>query len=243
MAGAPFFVSERDEQIAVLEQRLRRRSPIGVRAEVAALAAALALAAMWIFERRDWAYFFSPAEPVSLGREGEYRWDLLESNRYVQIHGAPTTRGLYGPGSGGLMVVVGLRDTPVLVRRRALPGEEWAPGKGTPPQPDQRPFAVEGRLLLVDEATASAGRAELPRYAQQAWSLVVDDAPAWAREAAGQLQTSGEVRPVDGKMWILLSGGRPRSDPGLLLITALLLTFAALNVYFLVKDLRHRLKR
>jgi hypothetical protein len=218
MAGAPFFVSERDEQIAALEQRLRKR-PMGVSAPVAGLAVALALAAIWLFERRDWAYFFSPSEPVSLGREGEYRWDLLESNRYMQIHGTPTTRGLYGPESGGMMVAVGLRDTPVLVRRRALPGEEWAPGKKTPPQPDQRPFAVAGRLLLVD------------------------DAPAWARDAAGQLQKSGEVRPVDGKMWILLSGERPRSDPGLLLITALLLTFAALNGYFLVRDLRHRLKR
>jgi hypothetical protein len=219
MAGAPFFVSERDEQIAALEQRIRRRPPMGVSAPVAGLAVVLALAAIWIFERRDWAYFFSPAEPVSLGREGEYRWDLLESNRYAQVHGAPTARGLYAKESGGVMVVVGLRDTPVLVRRRALPGEEWAPDKGTPPQPDQRPFAVAGRLLRVE------------------------DAPAWAREAANQLGKGDEVRPVEGKMWILLSGARPRSDPGLLLVTALLLTFAALNGYFLVRDLRHRLRR
>lgn len=233
--------SERDEQIAALEQRLQRRPPMGVSAPVAGLAVVLALAAIWIFERRDWAYFFSPAEPVSLGREGEYRWDLLESNRYAQVHGAPTARGLYGPESGGLMVVVGLRDTPVLVRRRALPGEEWAPGKGTPPQPDQRPFAVAGRLMEVDAAPARDSG--LPRALQQAWALVADEAPAWARDAAEQLQKSGEVRPVEGKMWILLSGERPRSDPGLLLITALLLTFAALNSYFLVRDLRHRLRR
>jgi hypothetical protein len=211
---------ERDEQIAVLERRLKRRPPMGVSAPVAGLAVVLALAAIWIFERRDWAYFFSPSEPVSLGREGEYRWDLLESNRYAQIHGVPTTRGLYAPESGGVMVVVGLRDTPVLVRRRALPNEEWAPGKGTtPPQPDQRPFAVAGRLLMVD------------------------DAPAWAREAADQLRKNDEVRPVEGKTWILLSGERPGSNRSLLLVTALLLTFAALNAYFLLRDLRHRLGR
>lgn len=213
------MTSERDEQIAALERRLQRRTPAGVSAPVAALAVALALLAIWIFERRDLAYFASPAEPVSLGREGEYRWELLRSNRYAEIHGAPTTRGLYGPESGGVMVVVGLRDTPVLVRRRALPGEEWAPGKGTPPQPNQRPFAAAGRLLAIE------------------------DAPAWARDAADQLRKGDEVRPVEGRMWILLSGERPRSDPGLLLVTALLLTFAALNAYFLVKDLRYRLQR
>jgi len=210
---------ERDERIAVLERRLRRRTPVGVGAPVAALAMVLALAAIWIFERKDWAYFVSPAEPVWVGREGEYRWDLLRSNRFVEIHGAPTTRGLYGPGLG-LEVVVGLRDTPVLVRRRSLPGEEWAPGTNKkPPQPSQTPFAASGRLLSID------------------------DAPAWAREAADQLRHGDEVRPVDGKMWILLAGERPRSDRSLLPITALLLTFAALNGYFLAKDLRHRLRR
>jgi hypothetical protein len=212
-------MSERDERIAVLERRLRRRAPVGVSAPVAALAMVLALAAIWIFERRDWAYFVSPAEPMWLGREGEYRWDSLQPNRYAEIHGTPTTRGLYGRESGGLMVVVGLRDTPVLVRRSALPGEDWAPGKGTPPQPSQVPFAAKGRLLAID------------------------DAPAWAREAADQLRKGDEVRPVDGRMWILLSGERPRADRSLLLITALLLTFTALNGYFLVKDLRHRLKK
>jgi hypothetical protein len=203
--------SERDERIAVLERRLQRRTSVGVSAPVAVLAMALALAALWIFERKDWAYYVSPSEPVWVGREGEYRWDLLRSNRFVEIHGTPTTRGLYGQGS----VVVGLRDTPVLVRRRALPGEEWAPGTPKkPPQPNQTPFAVSGRLLSID------------------------DAPAWAREAADQLRQGDEVRPVDGKTWILLAGERPRSDRSLLLITALLLTFTALNGYFLVKGLR-----
>lgn len=211
--------TERNERIAVLERRLRRRTPVGVSAPLAALALVLALAAIWIFERRDWAYFASPSEPIWLGREGEYRWDLLRSNRYVELHGAPTTRGMYGPESGGMMVVVGLRDTPVLVRRSSLPGEDWAPGKGTPPQPSQVPFAAKGRLLAVE------------------------DAPTWARDAADQLRKGDEVRPLDGRMWILLSGERPGSDRTLLLVTALLLTFAALNGYFLVKDLRHRFRR
>ena len=112
--------TERDERIAALEQRLQRRTPVGVTAPVAALAVALALAAIWIFERRDWQYYVSQVEPISLGREGEYRWDLLRSNRYAEIHGVPTTRGLYAPESDEVMVVVGLRDTPVLVRRRAF---------------------------------------------------------------------------------------------------------------------------
>jgi hypothetical protein len=210
---------ERDERIAVLERRLQRRTPVGVSAPVAALAMALAVAAIWIFERRDWAYFVSPAQAVWLGREGEYRWELLQSNRFVEIHGAPTARGLYGPESDGVMVVVGLRDTPVLVRRRALPGEDWKPGQGTPPQPNQRPFAVSGRLLAVD------------------------DAPAWARQAADELRKSDEVRPVDGKLWVLIAGERPRSNRSVLLVTALLLTFTALNAYFLAKALRHRLRR
>lgn len=210
--------SEREEQIAALERRLQARTPLGVTAPVAALAVVLALAAIWIFQARDLAYFFSSSSPVSLGREGEYRWERLESNRYAEIHGVPTTRGLYAPEREGAMVVVGLQDTPVLVRRRALAGEDWAPGKGTPPQPDQRPFAVAGRLLDVE------------------------DAPAWAREAAEQLRKTDQVRPREGRMWILLAGERPRSDRGLLLVTALLVTFIALNGYFLARDLRHRLR-
>lgn len=212
--------SERDEQIAALEQRLQRRTPFGVSAPVAGLAVALALAAIWIFQWRDLRYFFSPEEAISLGREGEYRWELLASNRYAAIHGTPTTRGLYAPQSGGgVMVVVGLRDTPVLVRRRGLPGEEWAPGKGTPPQPDQRPFAAAGRLLAIE------------------------DAPAYAREAAEQLKQTDQLRPRDGKLWILFSGERPGSDQGLLLVTGLLLVFVALNGYFVARDVRHRLER
>ena len=210
--------TERDEQIAQIQRRLRRRTPLGVTAPVGALAVALGLAAIWLFQWRDLQYFFSAAEPVSLGREGEYRWEGLESNRYVEIHGVPTTRGLYAQEKGGVTVVLGLQDTPLLVRRRALPGEDWSPGKGTPPQPDQRPFAVAGRLLAVE------------------------DAPTWAREAAEELRKTDQVRPREGRMWILLAGERPRSDRGLLLVTALLATFIALNGYFLARDVRHRLR-
>ena len=39
------------------------------------------------------------------------------------------------------LVAVGLRDTPLLVRRAAFANEPWKVGT-TPPQPDQRPFSV-----------------------------------------------------------------------------------------------------
>lgn len=211
--------ADREQEIAARERRLSGRSPVGVAAPVAALAMVLGVLALWVFQRQDLAYFFSPVEPVVLGREGEYRFDLLESNRYVQVHGVPTSRGLYAPEKDGSRVIVGLRDTPILVRRKALPGEEWDPGKGKPPQPDQRPFAAAGRLLSVDAA------------------------PSYASEAARTLSEGDEVRPREGKMWILLMGERPRQDRGLLLISLALVTFVLLNAWFLAQNVRHRLAR
>jgi hypothetical protein len=210
---------DREQEIAARERRLSARHPVGVSAPVAAVAMVLGVLALWIFQRQDLQYFFSPAEPVVLGREGEYRFDLLESNRYVQVHGIPTGRGLYAPEKDGTRVIVGLRDTPILVRRRALPGEEWEPGKGKPPQPDQRPFAAAGRLLAVG------------------------DAPGYAAEAARTLSQGDEVRPRDGKMWILLMGERPRQDRGLVAISLALVAFVLLNAWFLAQSVRHRLAR
>lgn len=202
--------AERDARIESLEHRSRRRD-IGVRLPVAI--AALAFVAVGIaVEWSDLAYFFSPRTPLILGREGEYRFDILASNRYVQIHGVPTLRGDYGLEHGDVFVVVGLRDTPVLVHRRALPTERWD-RQGTPPQPDQRPFAVGGRLL--DQTSAS-------RFAA----------------AFDHLARIGEVRPRDGKLWIVLEGERPGENLGLLLILGVLVTFAIANGWFIVRRVR-----
>src|SRR5262245_65593786 len=92
---------ERDARIAVLERRLQRRSPLGVTAPIAGPAVVLALAAIWIFERKDWAYYLSPVEPISLGREGEDRWERLQCKPYADIHGEPATRGLPATEPGG----------------------------------------------------------------------------------------------------------------------------------------------
>jgi hypothetical protein len=178
------------------------------------MTAALGIAAAaWLLsmERQDLAYFFSDREPISLGAEGDYHFDRLASNRYAQIHGTPTLRGAYAKEGGSVFVVLGLRDTPVLVRRPALPNEEWTPGK-VPPQPDPRPFGVRGRLLSEQDAQ---------KY----------------RDGFEKLRGFGEVRPREGKLWILMEGERPGGDRGALLISAALVLFALLNLGFLIRSL------
>jgi hypothetical protein len=160
---------------------------------------------------KDLAYFFSPRTPLTLGAEGAYRYELLESNRYVQVHGLPTARGAYGREGEDVYVVVGLRDSPFLVRRRALPGEEWAPGR-VPRQPDQRPFGVRGRLLA---------EADAERY----------------REGFTLLREMGEVRPQDGRLWLIVEGERPGADRGVLLVAGVLLAFIFGNLALLVRGL------
>ncbi|MBZ4416982.1 hypothetical protein [Myxococcus sp. RHSTA-1-4] len=202
---------ERDRRIAELEARMARRR-VGVKPVSAVLAIAVALVLLGM-QWRDLAYFFSPREPLTLGAEGAYRVGALDSNRYAQVHGVPTVRGAYERGGdGALYVLVGLRESPFMVRRAALPGEEWRTGR-PPPQPDQRPFAVRGRLLVEDEA---------PRY----------------REALTLLRSMGEVQPHDGKLWLIVEGERPGADRGRVLVALALLAFIALNAVLLVKGLR-----
>jgi hypothetical protein len=202
---------ERERRIAELESRLARRPRSAVRPSVALVAIGVA-AALFVLQWRDVLYFFSPQAPLSLGAEGDYRYPELASNRYAQLHGLPTTYAAYERDGSAVFVLVGLRDSPFVVRRPALPGEEWAPGR-KPPQPNQRPFAVRGRLLAEEDTS---------RY----------------RDAFALLRAKGEVQPLNGRLWIVIEGQRPGEDWGQW-TTALVLGFIiAANGMFLVRGLR-----
>ncbi|WP_426746874.1 hypothetical protein VZQ01_03220 [Myxococcus faecalis] len=204
--------AERDLRIAELEARLARRR-VGVRplAAVLGIMVSLALLAM---QRRELAYVFSPAAPLTLGVEGDYRFDALVSNRYAQVHGIPTARGAYEREGGATFVLVGLRESPFVVRRLALPGEDWVEGR-PPPSPDSRPFAIRGRLLAQEDA---------PRY----------------RDALALLKGMGELQPHEGRLWLLIEGERPGEDRGRVLVALALLAFAVLNAVLLVRGLTRR---
>lgn len=171
-----------------------------------AIAGAIVLAAMgW----KDVQYFLSPTAPIVIGAEGDYHFDRLRTNRYVQVHGAPSLKGAYSVERGVTWVVIGLRDTPILVRRAALPGEDWIPGR-VPPQPDQRPFAVGGRLL---------GRADGERYREAfdklgpaEWIILEGEKP---RSDQGVLLTLGLLAAfIALNAWLLVRGVRADSRAG-----------------------------
>ncbi|MFL5349144.1 MAG: hypothetical protein ACJ8AT_30455 [Hyalangium sp.] len=199
---------ERERRIAELESRLARRPRSPLRAPVSLVAIGVA-AALLVMQWREVRYFFSPREPLSLGAEGDYRYPELVSNRYVQLHGLPTASGAYEREGEAVFVLVGLRETPFVVRRPALPGEEWAPGR-KPPQPNQRPFAVRGRLLAEEDAS---------RY----------------RDAFELLRSKGEVQPLQGRLWIVIEGQRPGEDFGRLAVALLLVFIIAINGWFLAR--------
>ena len=119
-------------RIEELEARLRSRRASGIRFPVALLCLA---GALYLLSRElpDVAYALSPAEPLTLGREGDYHFESLRRNRYAQMHGAPTSAGLWGQDRQGPFLVMGFLDTPVLVRRAPLPGETWTSGRPPPP--------------------------------------------------------------------------------------------------------------
>lgn len=213
MSEARHLREEREQRIAELEARLARRARGGVKPPVALVAIAVSLALLWL-QRRELLYFFSPAAPLTLGAEGEYRYEALVSNRYAQLHGLPTSQAAYERDGDAVYVLVGLRESPFVVRRPALPGEDWVPGK-TPPRPDPRPFAVRGRLLAEEDA---------PRY-QEAFAL---------------LRSKGEVQPVGGRLWLITEGQRPWQDWGRMVVALLLGVFAAANTAFLARSLRRR---
>ena len=204
---------EREARIAELQAQLRARRASYVRGPVA-LVCLLGTAYLLFREMPDASYALSASEPLTLGREGDYRLDGLRSNRYVQVHGTPTATAFWGQDRQGPFVVVGLLDTPLLVRRAPLPSETWLAGHAPPP-PEQTPFAVRGRLLKDS------------------------DAPAY-REAFLRARELPGMRPLQGKLWIVLEGEHPRGDWGALGTALLLLLFGAFNAWLLLDALRRR---
>ncbi|HZA13279.1 MAG TPA: hypothetical protein VE618_02230 [Myxococcaceae bacterium] len=192
---------------SVRSRRVRVRWP-------AALAGlTLACGLLWV-ERADLAYLISPRDPISLGDESGYDFERLTSNRFAEIHGIPTAGGAYSRDGDRIHVVVGLRNTPVLLRREALPTEDWVPRR-PPPAPDPRPLGARGRLLAEEDA---------PRY-QSAFEML-----------------GRELTAKDGQRWILLDGERPGADAGTALLGAALLGFAILNIWWLVRDVTRRVQ-
>ena len=206
---------ERDQRIAELEGHIARRNPIGVALPVALVGIGV-VAALLAMRARNIAYFFASRTPVTIGAEGEYHFELLRSNVYAQVHGIPTVRGVYTSENGKPFVMVGLRDTPLVVHRRPLAGEKWVPGL-EPRQPSQSRFGVRGRLLQ---------QGDVPQY----------------QESLQKILAMGEVQPRDGRLWVLLEGERPGDDlPGFLSFLALS-AFGLLNAWFLWRNLSHRLR-
>jgi hypothetical protein len=197
---------DRDERIAELEARLSRRPSVGVKPPVALAALVGACALLWM-QQLDATYYFSSKEPISLGAEGDYHFDRAASNRYAEVRGVPTLRGAYGEEGGKTFVIVGLRDTPLLVKRATLDTERWTPGR-TAPQPDQRPFAVRGRLLAKDDAEVY-------------------------QDGFKRLEEMGEVKP----RWILIESDRPGTDFKAAAWVGGIGAFAALNLWFLLRGL------
>jgi hypothetical protein len=202
---------QREARIAELETRLRAKRASGVRLPVALVCLA---GALYLLSRQapEVRYALSSKVPLTLGREGEYRFEALRNNRYAQVHGTPTPTAFWGRDRQGPFLVVGLLDTPLLVRRAPLPSETWTDGR-PPPPPVQTPFAVRGRLL--QEAHAPAYREAFQK----------------ARQTAGLL-------PRDGQLWIVLEGERPGEDSGAVVTAVLLALFAAFNGVLALEALR-----
>lgn len=198
---------DRAARIAELEARVNRPRGVGVLPPVAALAFVGALAVLWL-QKADLEYFNSPRVPLELGAEGDYRFGDAVSNRYAQIHGTPTVRGVYFEDHGKRWVGVGLQDTPLVVVRTIFPSESFEPGvKGS--RPDQRPFAVKGRLL---------SRADAETHFEHVFA---------------QLEAMGEVKPK----WLLVAEAHPGSDVTTTVTSALLGGFALVNLWLLLRGL------
>lgn len=199
---------ERERLIAELEQDLRRPR-VGVLPPVAAVALAGSLFLLYSM-RSDLAYFFSSREPIELGAEGDYHFERAVTNRYAQVHGVPSLRGWYVDEPSGSYVIVGVSDTPLLVRRATFP-EEARDATGKRPQPKQNPFFARGRLLDRDDAS---------RYSE-----VFEQYARW----------SGERME-----WLLLAEQPPGGDRTVVLSGAFLVIFSLVNAWLLVRGLMVR---
>lgn len=207
---------ERDARIAALEARARRPRGLGVHPAMALMGMLVCGVLLWQ-DRTDLAYLFAPRTVITLGAQGSYRLEDLTANRYVQVHGRPTTKASFGEVGGQTLVMVGLEGTPFVVRRPPLPGESWRPGQ-LPPPPNPTPFAVRGRLL---------------RAAQD---------PAF-RQGYEAFEGHPQLREVDGTLWGIIEGQRPGSDRGTAAWGGLLMTLMFFNVWLLVRGVQTQLLR
>jgi len=215
---APTAIEERREEqerrIAELEAKLSRPTNVGVTPLVAAVALVFIGYLLW-GQRADLEYqFLAPREPIDLGSEGGYRFDLAQSNRYVTLHGTPSPRGWYWVERNTTVVAIGVLDTPVILRRPTLPTEQWTFGE-PPPRPDPRPFTVKGRLLAKADAPA--------KYAD-----AFSEYEAWSGTPA---------------KWILLQEDKPGGDLGGQAWVAVLALFWAFNLWLLVRGTLRLVRR
>jgi hypothetical protein len=202
--------SEEDLQPHLSERGVQRRR-FRVRWPAALLGAVLASGLLWL-ERAELAYLLSPREPIHLGGEGRYSFERLASNRFAEIQGIPAANAAYARHGDTVYVVLGLQNSPVLVRREALPTEDWVPNR-PPPRPDPRPFDARGRLLE---------RADASEY-EPAFQMLARD-----------------VVPRQGRLWILLEGERPGGETGTLVVWGVVAAFGLVNLWLVVLDLAGR---
>lgn len=201
--------ADRDKLIAQMERDLARPR-VGLLPPVAALAMVAAVAlAFWM--KDDAAYFFSSPEPIELGAEGDYHLDRAVSNRYAQVHGVPTARGWYVQENDGSFVVVGLNDTPLLVKRITFEDENRRLPDGKRPQPRQNPFFARGRLLS--------------RPAAQKYEDVFREHEAWSGASA---------------KWLLIAERPPGKDFGAVAMFAFVVLFGLVNAWLFARGLTLR---
>lgn len=213
MDGLDGVAHARRRRIEELEARADRPAR-GVSPWVFLLAAG-ALLYFITQQRADLAYWLSPRAALNLGVRGEYRLEELVSQRYVELHGVPGRRGLYAREQGRTFVIVAIAETPILLRREALPTEDWSIEAPLPPRPDPRPFSVRGRLVARHEA---------PRFEQAFVELLRD----------------GELRPHRERSFVLLESVRPTDMWPSVLITAALLGLLGLNAAMFLSALGGR---
>lgn len=192
-----------------MERDLARRN-LGLFPPVAILAIVASCILGW-WMRADAAYFFSSRTPIELGAEGDYHLDRGFSNRYAQLHGVPTVRGWYVEEKDGSFVVVGLTDTPVLVKRGTFAEENRRLPDGKRPQPRQNPFFARGRLL---------SRADAERYED-----VFREFETWSNGKAE---------------WLLIAEEPPGKDVSTAVMFGFVILFGVVNAWLLTRGLAAR---